>query len=85
MSSATSWSRAAAIEVVSRSWLSRMDGDRDGVGDELLPAHPLLAPVRRHAEPQRPVDQVEIEPVAVLVERRAEFRGNLGDGGGEAI
>jgi hypothetical protein len=57
-------------------------GDGDRVGDEILPAHALLPPVRRHAEPERPVDQLDVEAIAVLVERRPKFRGNLGQGGG---
>ena len=52
-------------------------GDRDAVGDELLPAHPLLAPVGARAEAEGPVDQVEIEPVGMLVEGGAKFGSDL--------
>ena len=46
--------------------------DGDGVGDEVFARHPLLAPVRGRAEAERPVDQLEVEPVGVPLEHGPE-------------
>ena len=45
----------------------------NAVGDEVLARRPLLPPVRRRADAQGPLDQVQIEPVRVPREHRAEI------------
>ena len=47
-------------------------GHGNAVGDEFLAAHPLLAPVRARAEAERAIDQLEIEPVGVSLQRGPE-------------
>ena len=46
--------------------------DRDAVRDELFARHPLLTPMGRRAEGQRPVDQRDVEPLRVLGKRGAK-------------
>jgi hypothetical protein len=55
-------------------------GDRDAVGDELLPAHPLLAPVGARAEAEGAVDQLEVEPIGVPFQRGPELGGQIEQG-----
>jgi hypothetical protein len=50
-------------------------GDGDAVGDEVLARHPALAAMGGSAELEGAIDLLEIEPVRVPLERRAEFRG----------
>ncbi len=57
-------------------------GDRDAVGDEILPRDPLLAPVRGGAEPERAVNLLQIEPVLGPFEQGSEIRGNIGQRAG---
>ena len=54
---------------------------RDTVRDEILARHPLLAPVRGRAEAERTVEQLEVEPVAVRLQRPPEFRRCFGEVG----
>ncbi len=54
--------------------LGQDQGDGDSVGDEILPRHPLLAPMRGGAEAQRPLDQLEIQTVGVLLQDGPKIR-----------
>ena len=83
-SSTTSCSSAAAIVVLSSSCSARIEGHRDAVGDEILARHPLLAPVRGRAEAERPVDQLEIEPIGVTLEHRPEIGREVRQGSGHS-
>ena len=65
------------MEVVSSSCSARIERDRDAVGDEVLARHPLLAPVRGRAEAERPLDQLEVEPVGVPLQHRPEIGGEV--------
>ena len=71
--------------VLSSSCSARMSGDRDAVGDEVLAGHPLLTPVRGRAEAERPVDQLEVEPVGVALQHGAQVGGaRSGSGSGHS-
>jgi hypothetical protein len=50
----------------------------DGMGHEVLARHPLLPPMRRSAEAEGPIDELEIEPVGVALEHRPEIGSKLG-------
>ena len=62
--------------------LRENERDRDGVGHEVFARHPLLSPVRGRAEAERPLDQIEIEPVGVPLEHGAQIRGQVGQRSG---
>ena len=47
----------------------------DGVGNEILSRHPLLAAVGGRAEAERTLDQLEVESVGVPLEHRTQIRG----------
>ena len=55
-------------------------GDRDGMLDEVLARHPLLAPVGRGAEPEGAIDLLEIQPVGVALEEGPEIRCDVRQG-----
>ena len=52
-------------------------GHGNAVRDKLLPAHPLLAPVGARAVAERAVDQLEIEPVGVTLQRGPKIGGKV--------
>ena len=54
--------------------LGQDQGDGDGVGDEILARHPLLAPVGGRAEAERPIDQLQVEPVGMALQHGPEVR-----------
>ena len=58
--------------------LGQDEGDGDRVGDEVLTRHSLLPAVGGRAVAERPVDQLEIEPVGMALEHRPELGGGIG-------
>ena len=57
-------------------------GDGDRMLNEVLARHPLLTPMRRRTEAQRPIDLLQIEPVGVPLQQGTEVGGNVGQGTG---
>ena len=60
--------------------LGENERHRDGVRDEVLARHPLLAPMSRRTEAERPLDQVEVEAVGVPLQHGTQVRRKLGQG-----
>ena len=58
--------------------LGEDEGHGDSVGDEIFPRHPFLAPVGGRAEPKRPLDQLEVEPVGVTLQHGPQIGSELG-------
>jgi hypothetical protein len=48
------------------------------MGHEILAAHPLLAPMRSGTEAERPIDQLEVQAIGVLLEYGSQIRSQIG-------